>query len=425
MSFGDAEGVKVLIVADHASARFGGEAALPLHYFRMLRNRRVSVTLLVHERTREELETLFPDGRDRMVFIRDNLFHRVLWQIGRRLPARISMLTTGFASRLITQLAQRKCIRQMVRDGMITVIHQPMPVSPREPSLLFGLGVPVVIGPLNGGMNYPPAFRHAQGFWETLAVFTSRWLSTLVNWLLPGKRLAALVLVANERTRSALPRGVFSRLGPVVENGVDLAIWSRRQPATEKASSSITRFVFMGRLVDWKGVALLLRAFERAAAQAPMSLVIIGDGAERNALELQVKNSGLPLGGGGPGGVSFLGWISQTQCAEELEQSDAMVLPSLLECGGAAVLEGMAMELPVIATAWGGPLDYLDASCGILVAPTTEELLIAEFTSAMVRLAVSPGERIAMGRAGREKVLRNFDWDAKLDNMLAIYQRVL
>lgn len=425
MSFRHAEGVKVLIVADHASARFGGEAALPLHYYRMLRDRQISVNLLVHERTREELEALFPEDGDRMFFIRDNMLHRVLWQIGRRLPARISMLTTGFASRLITQAAQRKYIRRLVNEGLVTVIHQPMPVSPREPSLLFGLGAPVVIGPLNGGMNYPPAFRHAQGILETLAVFTSRWLSTLVNWVIPGKRRAALVLVANERTRSALPRGVISRLGPIVENGVDLAIWSRSQPATEKPLSSLTRFVFVGRLVDWKAVALLLRAFERAAAQAPMSLVIIGDGAERSALERQVHDLGLTIGGGGPGSVSFLGWISQKQCAEQLEQSDVMVLPSLLECGGAAVLEAMAMELPVIATAWGGPLDYLDASCGILVEPRTVELLVADFAIAMLRLAGNPGERVAMGRAGRTKVLRNFDWDAKLERMLTAYQSVV
>ena len=47
--------LKILIVADHASARFGGEAVLPIHYFRELRARGLPVWLLTHARTRDEL----------------------------------------------------------------------------------------------------------------------------------------------------------------------------------------------------------------------------------------------------------------------------------------------------------------------------------------------------------------------------------
>ncbi len=49
------EGLRVLIAAEHASARFGGEAALPLHYFRVLRKRGIPVWLVTHARTRDEL----------------------------------------------------------------------------------------------------------------------------------------------------------------------------------------------------------------------------------------------------------------------------------------------------------------------------------------------------------------------------------
>ena len=52
--------MRVLIVAEHASLKFGGEAALPVHYYRILRRRQIPVWLVVHERTRSELESLFP-----------------------------------------------------------------------------------------------------------------------------------------------------------------------------------------------------------------------------------------------------------------------------------------------------------------------------------------------------------------------------
>ena len=51
--------------------------------------------------------------------------------------------------------------------------------------------------------------------------------------------------------------------------------------------------------------------------------------------------------------VTFSGFMSQQACAERLKCADVLVLPSLFECGGAVVLEAMAIGLPVIATALG------------------------------------------------------------------------
>ena len=123
--------LRVLIVAEHASARFGGEAALPLHYFRVMRNRGIPVWLVTHARTRDELMQLYP-GDARILYIEDSVWHRAMWRIGRLIPDRISYFTTGFLSRLSTQLAQRRLVRRLVREHGITVVHQPMPVSPRE-----------------------------------------------------------------------------------------------------------------------------------------------------------------------------------------------------------------------------------------------------------------------------------------------------
>ena len=77
---------RVLIVADHASARFGGEAVLPLHYYRLLRARGVETWMVVHERTREELSRLFPGDADRIHYVPDTRAHRRLWKLGRLLP---------------------------------------------------------------------------------------------------------------------------------------------------------------------------------------------------------------------------------------------------------------------------------------------------------------------------------------------------
>jgi glycosyltransferase involved in cell wall biosynthesis len=415
---------RVLIVAEHASAKFGGEAALPLHYFRVLRKRGIAAWLVTHERTRKELEALFPLDANRITYVPDSAAHRLLWRLGELLPAWLSAFTTGYALRFITQFGQRRALRRLIQQLGVTVIHQPMPVSPKEPSLLHGLGVPVVIGPMNGGMDYPPAFQRMQTPLQRLAVPAARRLASVLNWLMPGKRKAAVLLVANERTRQALPGGMTGSVATLVENGVDLSLWRSSGWPPSAARPPEVHYVYMGRLVDWKAVDLLLQAFKRAAAQAPMRLSIIGDGAERARLETLALRLGL-LGIRAAGRVEFRGWLAQAQCVETLRRCDALVLPSLLECGGAVVLEAMAMEIPVIATAWGGPADYIDASCGILVPPTSRGAFIENLAQAFVRLARSPEDRLAMGRAGKAKVARQFDWEVKVDRMLGIYRDVV
>jgi glycosyltransferase involved in cell wall biosynthesis len=82
----------------------------------------------------------------------------------------------------------------------------------------------------------------------------------------------------------------------------------------------------------------------------------------------------------------------------------------------------MSLGKPVIATAWGGPLDYLDSSCGILVEPGSRLEIIDRFADAMAEMAGSELQRARMGRAGLDKIKREFDWEHKVDTMMALYR---
>jgi glycosyltransferase involved in cell wall biosynthesis len=413
--------LKILIVADHASARFGGEAVLPLHYFRELRARGLPVWLLTHARTREELVQLFP-AEDRIIYIEDTRFHITMNRIGQHLPDQVAYLTTSFLSRVSTQIAQRAVARRLVGEHGIDVIHQPIPVSPREPSLLFGLGAPVVIGPMNGGMEYPPAFRQRRGGFEQALVWFGRAIARILNVLMPGKRRAAMLLVANDRTRAALAVPTDGRVAELVENGVDLSLWTHRDD--EPVRRDVVTFVFMGRLIRWKSVELLLKAFAAARSGAPMRLWILGDGDERQRLQELARELSLPEDSAedsAPGSIQFAGWLSQQECKARLNAADCLVLPSLFECGGAVVLEAMALGKPVIATAWGGPLDYLDADCGILVEPVSLDGLVDGLAAAMLEIASSPEKRRRMGDCAVAKIRSHYSWKGKVGQMIEIY----
>ena len=65
------------------------------------------------------------------------------------------------------------------------------------------------------------------------------------------------------------------------------------------------------------------------------------------------------------------------------------------------MLEAMATGTPVIATRWGGPADYLDASCGLLVEPSSREALIQGLAGAMQKLIAEPGLGRRFGNQGK------------------------
>src|SRR4051794_33001086 len=203
--------MRVLIVADNASSQFGGEAFLPLNYFRLLRARDIDVSLLVHERNRSELAIQFPQDVHRLHFVKDTAFHKIAFRFGNFLPRRVADVTTGFVIFLTTQIAQRWMIRKLSKVHRFDVIHIPIPVSPKSPSLLYGFGSPAIFGPMNGGMEYPEAFRREEGRISQFAVILARSAANVLNFAFPGKRRARLLLVANARTRKALPRGIRSR----------------------------------------------------------------------------------------------------------------------------------------------------------------------------------------------------------------------
>ena len=404
--------MRVCIVADSASVRFGGEAILPYHYFRLLRQRGVEAWLVVHERTRGELETLLPDDIDRIRFTPDLELHKQLYHFSTFLPRRVAEATFGLLSHLLTQQQQRSIIEQLVREQQIDVVHQPTPVSPRLPSLMRDLGAPVVIGPLNGGMDYPSAFRGNESAFSRVSVHLARALSNVVNALLPGKRQAAVVLVANPRTRAALPSGLKGKVIELVENAVDLETWL--PPATtDTGAVSGNQFLFLGRLVDWKRLDIVIRALKNAPGAI---LTAVGDGPMREAWEALALDLGVA------DRLSFRGWQPQSECARLLSQSVALLLPSVYECGGAVVLEAMASRRPVIATRWGGPADYLDETSGFLIDPSGEEAMVAGFARAMRLLMADPALGSQMGLAGRQRVVEHFNWLHKIDQVEEIYQ---
>jgi glycosyltransferase involved in cell wall biosynthesis len=408
------ERLGVLIVAENASMRWGGEPSLALHWFLELLKEGVDVHLLVHIRSKPELDHSLSRFPSRIHYVPEVPLQKICWKLGKILPDHVRSFTSDWLMHMITQLMQRRTAQRLIEQHTIDIVHEPTPVSPRLPSMMYGLGVPVVIGPMNGNMTYPPGFRSRSPL-ERAFVPVARRSTDLANYLIPGKRRAEVLLVANERTRSALPAGYRGKVQILCENGVDTDIWRRPDDLQARPVDGL-RLAFLGRLVSWKGADMVLDVFAEVKKEAPSAeLWIIGDGPERTRLQ------GLAEALGICDAVTFHGWVAHEECPRLLSQCDVFLYPSVFDCGGVVVLEAMSLGLAVVALNWGGPGDYLATGGGVLVEPLDRQRSVAELVKAVRSL--TPSKRRELGEAAQRKIADYYTWPAKVRQILGTYQQ--
>jgi glycosyltransferase involved in cell wall biosynthesis len=180
---------------------------------------------------------------------------------------------------------------------------------------------------------------------------------------------------------------------------VDTELWKPAARRTE--SSDALRIVIVARLHRNKAHDVLLDALaELQRRGTPARLVIVGDGPERSALEEQVRRLGLD------DAVEFTGSLGQEAIIQRMQAADVFALPSRFEPLGVAYMEAMSMEVATIGTTAGGVAEIIDdGRDGVLVPPDSPPHL----ADALLRLAGDPELRASMGKAGRHKIVTQFD----------------
>lgn len=203
----------------------------------------------------------------------------------------------------------------------------------------------------------------------------------------PVLRRAAGVIVLSEEQASFVADEYHverSRIA-VIPNGVPPAFFLERS-ADSGAADGPLRLLSVGRLSVQKNVPRLLEAMARV--QAPIELVLVGDGDERPRIERMIETLGLRnvrLVGAAHGG-ELLDWFRWGQ---------AFVLSSDKEGLPLALLEAMAAGLPIVATDVPGTHELLQGY-GILTGVDP-----AELAAGITRLAEDPALRAELARRGR------------------------
>lgn len=203
----------------------------------------------------------------------------------------------------------------------------------------------------------------------------------------------------------------------VIENGIDLLRYQRlaelRSDVRSELGIAADALVLgtVSRLVECKNLPLLLRAALPRLGELTQ-LLILGDGPERPNLEA--------LANGHPGGkfVRFLG--HRTDVNRVLNGFDLFALSSSTEGHPIAVIEAMAMSLPVLATIVGGIPEMIEDGKTGFLSPVDEEAYARRLSEALDQRASWP----AMGAAARTAAQARFSSELMVDRYLALYQRL-
>jgi glycosyltransferase involved in cell wall biosynthesis len=208
---------------------------------------------------------------------------------------------------------------------------------------------------------------------------SNRWVDTLLANCAPQ----AGELLASPLAPRVIVTGDLFR--PARISGIDRRRIGMRAP----------RILFLGQLVERKGLHVLVEAFVRMVVDA--ELWIVGGDWEVGEYPARIRAAIQSLGVAGR--VTLLN--HRHNVAALLQQADIFVLPSLSEARPRSILEAMLAELPVVASEVGGiPTLVEHETTGLLVPPSDA----AALARALDRLAASEATRIRLGRAARDYV---------------------
>ena len=178
--------------------------------------------------------------------------------------------------------------------------------------------------------------------------------------------------------------------------------------------------LFVGRLVERKGVRHLIEAVARLGDHGP-TLEVIGDGPERPALQARAHALGVA------DRVVIRGKVTTEELQASYARAAVFVLPSVLDARGdteglgVVLVEAMNYATPVVASRIGGIPDIVEDGVSGLLVPAGDSAALA---AAIGRLIADQGLARRLGDAGRARVLERFGWEAIIRRWKDIYGAV-
>ena len=413
--------LKILLIVEACNPEWASVPLVGYRFFDAI-SQWADVTLVTHERNRSALEKLHESAD--IVYIRESWLMTQYYQYIVSLASKTKVIwqlyhALGFPIYAEFSNSVYQQFKQKIRRGEYDLVHAMTPMEPRYPvkTIKACTATPFVLGPVNGGVPFPPGFQQiAKREFASL-----NFLRAVGRVLIPGYaatyKRASRVLAGSTYTLN-LVKGLFKlpddRLELFYENGV---LSSFTPPPRVPRPSGTVNLLFVGRLVPYKCADVLVEAVSRLdrATQAKVQVMIVGDGEERANLEdltrsLQLQDK-----------VHFSGWVTQDEILQYYQDADLFCFPSIREFGGAVVLEAMVCGLPCIVANNGGIGEYVTDETGVRIEPISREHLTEELSRQIQRLVDDEPLRQRMSEKSIER-MQEFTWEEKAKRMIRIYE---
>lgn len=213
----------------------------------------------------------------------------------------------------------------------------------------------------------------------------------------------------------------------VIHNGIDTTLYRPVESTglAQRHGIDPTRpsVIFVGRITRQKGLTHLLAAAR--AFDPSIQLVLCAGAPDTEAIAGETATAVERLAATRTGVVWIRDMLPRTEVVELLSAATIFVCPSVYEPLGIVNLEAMACETPVVASAVGGIPEVVEHGItGLLVDydPDALDQFEAGLASAVNALAADPARTGVMGRAGRQRAVREFGWDRIADRTVELYR---
>ena len=412
----------IVLVAYQCGPGLGSVSQIGWEWYAQLPEQQ-QVTLVTHSRNRAALaQAGAPLPHSDIIYIDTEWFAGPLFRLAKRLFPMSEHGVFMIASLdyfLFDFVAWRRLRCLQAAGRRWDLVHRATPVTLAAPTWLARLGLPLVVGPVNCGLQNPVGF-------DAILRRDASWLvklrsvGRLFDGLLGSTRQAACILTATRASLATVAPRYRSRCHMMLENGVHLDRFVARDWPPAPAQGRPLRILFVGRLVPFKALELLLQALLDVRAKGwEVELDVVGDGPMKAPWRALTDHLQLA------GAVRFHGALPAAQVALQMALCHVFCLPSVRESGGAVLLEAMASARPVIALDYGGPAEIVNPEVGALLAFESPQQVIDDLRATLIDIILHPELWRARGLAGRRSAEKLYSWPAKVASAAPIYHALL